>query len=189
MGQASLLAVAVLLVASGRGDFAPAGARIDRAWYVEPTQLLVEWHRVERLAPKGGKPYPNTVWRLVLWTLRGRWEPYRVIGSATTQSPIEEVQLADVTGDGHSDLIAHDVEGNHGSGPYRVVSTRRGVPRTILAGYWTETSWHVRRGVLIVIEPRGGQSMCCPEFRAFLTYRWNGRRLVVAHTRLVRQRY
>ena len=159
---------------------------------MQPGQVLVEWHRVERIAPKGGgERYkaPYTLWRLVLWTRLERWRPLYVIAGVEALSPIDHVRFADLTHDGHPDLLVSDVQGNHGSGPYRIVATHTGRPRTILAGYWTESSWEVSRGVLTINEPRGGQSVCCPEFRAFLTYRWNSRRLVLAHTRVVKQKY
>jgi hypothetical protein len=54
--------------------------------------------------------------------------------------------------------------------------------------HWAEGSWSVRRGVLTIVEPRGGQSVCCPG-RAYISYRWTGTDLVVGRTRLVRQHY
>lgn len=150
----------------------------------------MEWHRVERVAPKGGgEKYaaPYTVWRLVLWTHLGRWRAHDVVAGPTALSPIDDIRFADVTHDGRLDLLVSDVQGNHGSGPYRIVTVRRGLPRTILSGTWSESSWRISHGSLTINEPRGGQSVCCPEFRAFLTFRWNGRRLVLSHTRLVRQ--
>ena len=193
------MTIAALLVASAALGFtsspaaiAPADASVDRAWLIpatrkEPKQLLVEWHRTELVAPKGGKRYPDIVWRLVLLTSQpsGR---YIVIGGDEAPSPVEELRLADVTRDGHLDVLVHDVVGNHWCGPTRVVATIRGRPRTVFVADWCETSWDVRRGLLHVDEPRGGQSVCCPSHRLLSTYRWNGRRLALAKSRLVRAR-
>jgi hypothetical protein len=169
---------------------APPNASVDRAWFIpgtrnEPRQLLVEWHRKELVAPKGGRPFPYIVWRLVLLTGQTSYR-YVVLAGPRVLDPIEEIRLADVTRDGHLDVLIHDDQGNHGCGPTRVVATARGRPRTVFTADWCETSWHVRRGQLHVDEPRGGQSMCCPSHRLLSTYRWNGRRLVVARSRLVR---
>jgi hypothetical protein len=180
-----------VLAGGGQPAVTPHNAHLDRAWYVGRGQVLVEWHRVERVSPKGGgERYkaPYTVWRLVLWTRDKGWHPRYVIAGPTVLSPIDDVRFADLTHDGRRDLLVSDVQGNHGSGPYRVLA---GGPRpaTILAGDWSESSWRVRHGVLTIVEPRGGQSVCCPDFHAYLTYRWNGKRLVLASTRLVRLRY
>jgi hypothetical protein len=186
-----LLAAAVLLTSSAHPQLTPLGAQLDRAWRVSPRQVLVEWHRVERVAPKGGgEKYeaPYMLWRLVLWTRTDRWRPSSIVGGSWAQSPIDEVSFADLTHDGRPELLVSDVQGNHGSGPYRVVLGGLR-PVTILAGEWAESWWRVRDGVLTIVEPRGGRSVCCPEFRAFVRYRWTGRRLVVAGTRLVRQHY
>lgn len=180
---------------------APADARIDSAWYVrrsggEPPQVLVEWHHVEALAPKGGPPYPNVVWRLVLWTPtpnRGyetRWRPRFLIGGPQALQPIYSVGLADLTGDGHPEVLVEDYRGNHGCGPRRIVATIRFRPRAIFDGDWCETDWWVRRGALRIREAQyaPGDSLCCASFERYATYRWNGRRLVVAQSRVVRNR-
>jgi hypothetical protein len=150
--------------------------------------VLVEWHRVERVSPKLGLRGDYTVWRLVLWTKTDRWRPYYVLDDSTALDSIDDVEIADVTGDGDRDVLASDVQGNHGSGPYRVVQAGPH-PDTLLAGDWAESRWFVRRGILTIVEPRGGQSVCCPDWYAYVRYRWTGRTLVVAKTRLVRQHY
>src|SRR5918912_4488600 len=116
-----LLAAAALVGLAPHPQFVPARARVDAAWRLGPTQVLVEWHRVERVSPKPGLVDRYMVWRLVLWTKTGRWRPYYVIDGPTVLDPIEDVRLADVTHDGRRDVLASDVQGNHGSGPYRVV--------------------------------------------------------------------
>jgi hypothetical protein len=189
---ALIVASAVLGFTSSPATIAPLDATVDRAWLIpatrrEPKQLLVEWHRTELVAPKGGKPYPNVVWRLVLLTQRSD-RGYSVVSGAEALNPIEEVRLADVTADRHLDVLVHDVVGNHWCGPTRVVATISGRPRTVFVADWCETSWEVRRGLLHVDEPRGGQSVCCPSHRLLSTYRWNGRRLALAKSRLVRAR-
>jgi hypothetical protein len=184
-----LLAAAVLLAAAPHPQLAPPGAHLDRAWRVGPRQVLVEWHRVEHVAPKGGRGWDGPLWRLVLWTKTDGWHPRNVIAGPNVLDPIEDVRLADVTRDGYPDVLASDVQGNHGVGPYHLVEGGLR-PRTLLAGRWFETRWLVRLGVLTVVTPYGRLfSMCCPEFIAHVTYRWSGTRLVVARTRLIRQHY
>jgi hypothetical protein len=179
----------------------PANARIDSAWYVrrsggEPPQVLVEWHHYEDVAPKGGPPYPNLVWRLVLWTptaLRGyetRWRSRSVVGGPLSLHPIYSVGLADLTGEGHPEVIVEDYRGNHGCGPRRIVATIGFRPRAILDDDWCETDWWVRRGTLRIRQAQyaPGDSLCCATFERYASYRWNGRRLVVAGSRVVRNR-
>src|SRR5947208_14165098 len=103
-GIAGLIAAAIVAVAGGPPQLVPRDAQVDRVWYVGPGQALVEWHRVERVAPQGGRLYPNTVWRLVLWTDRAGWRPYYVIPGASVLSPIDDVRLFDLTGDGRPEL-------------------------------------------------------------------------------------
>jgi hypothetical protein len=179
----------------------PRHARIDSAWYVlprrgRPAQILVEWHRVERVAPKGVF-YRDEAWHLVLWTAssaRGyetSWRPHVVIAGPYALDPIDDVRLADVTGDGRPEVVAADWQGNHACGPRRVVATFGSRPRTILSASWCETFWSVERGALRIEQAsyRAGDSMCCPSFELYATYRWNGRRLVISHRRLVRRHY
>jgi hypothetical protein len=182
-------------------SLAPRDARIDSAWYVRrsrghPAQILVEWHHVEWVAPKF-TPYRDESWHLVLWTptsLRGynvRWRSHVVVAGTFVLDPIDDVRLADLTGDGHPEVIVADWEGNHGCGPRRIVSTSRFRPRAILSWNACETDWVVEHGVLKLRAAayRAGDSMCCATFERFTSYRWNGHRLVVAHTHLVRQRF
>ena len=162
---------------------APPSAAVDRVWRMtDPQQVLVEWHRSERVAPKGGTPYPNVVWRLVLVT---DGKPFSVLTGPTVLNPIDDVQLVDLTRDGRLDVFVHDDEGNHGSGPTRIVATTERRPRVIFNAYWSETYRTFSNGTFYVDEPRGGTSVCCPDFRLLSAYRWNGRRLALVMRRLV----
>jgi hypothetical protein len=176
-------------------DVVPRDGVVDGAWFVPAgttvPQLAVSWHRGRGEA---------RLWNLTLWTPEKarnpgtRWRPQRLI----KRSPIPildwegnaGVRVADVTGDGHRDLLVSLglPNSNHGAtlisvfsgGPtYRRIYGfgfqevdklgRRAYGRLI-----SETQWGAHNGLLWFKEPRGGQSVCCPDY--FLRYelRWNG---------------
>lgn len=173
-------------------DVVPRGGVVDGVWFVPAgstaPQLAVVWHRASR-------------WHLTLWTPKEtrysgtRWRPQRLI----KRSPIpmtdwqgnSGLRLADVTRDGHADLLVSvGIPGtNHGvtlisvfdgSAPYSRIYGfgsaevdklgTRAYGRNIF-----ETYWGARDGMLWFDEPRGGQSLCCPDYRLKYELRWNGR--------------
>jgi hypothetical protein len=175
-------------------DLVPQEGVVDTAWFVPAgggdPQLVVAWHR--------GTSPDDRLWNLTLWVPEGfsgrRWVPHRLI--VASPYPIENwigrsgVQLADVTGDGHADLLVSvgivgsnhaatlisvfaEVEGRvrriYGFGFGQDAFGRRAYGRTI-----TETSWGASKGMLWFNEPRGGQSVCCPDYRLKYTLRWTG---------------
>ena len=176
-------------------DVVPRGGVVDGVWFVPAgstvPQLAVVWHRGRGQA---------RLWNLTLWTPEKvrypgtRWRPQRLI----QRSPIpivdwegnSGVRLADVTGDGHADLLVSvGIPGtNHGVTLISVFSGgptfrriygfgsqevdkrgRRAFGRNIF-----ETRWGAKRGLLWFVEPRGGQSLCCPDYWLRYELRWNG---------------
>jgi hypothetical protein len=175
----------------------PPGAHLYNHWPIrpsgsEPAQMLVMWRARVLAAPQGGKPHPNLLYRLVLWTrtsrasaTQWRWSAYGVLTAGVPeQSHFEQLRLADLTGDGHPEVISHYAEGNHNIGPFKVIATLDGRPRCVLcAANWIETYWHIRDGVLRSesADYTHAQAMCCPPGEFHTTYRWNGSRLAATH--------
>jgi hypothetical protein len=179
-------------------DLVPRDGVIDRAWFVPAgrgdPQLAVAWHR--GTAPAAGRD--DRLWNLTLWVPEGisgrRWVPHRLI--VASPYPIEDwvgrsgVELADVTGDGQADLLVSvGIAGsNHAATLISVFATVDGRVRRIYGfgfdqdGFGrraygrpiTETSWGARNGMLWFDEPRGGKSVCCPDYRLKYRLRWTG---------------
>lgn len=177
------------------GDVVPREGVVDGVWFVPAgttvPQLAVAWHRGR------GR---SSLWNLTLWTPEKarypgtRWRPQRLI----KRSPIpitdwegnSGVRLADVTGDGHADVLVSlgIPDSNHvatvisvfnGGRPYGRIYGFGSEPvdklgRRAYGRHISETEWGARGGLLWFQEPRGGQSVCCPDY--FLRYelRWNG---------------
>jgi hypothetical protein len=188
----------------------PRDGVVDGVWFVAAgttiPQLAVAWRR--------GRG-EGRVWNLTLWTPEKArypgtsWRPQRLI----RRSPIPivdweghaGVRLADVTGDGHHDLLVSlGIPGsNHvatlisvfnGASPYRRIYgfaseavDKRG--RLAQGRHISETQWGARGGLLWFQEPRGGKSVCCPDY--FLRYklRWNGHGWDRVSERRIRPRY
>jgi hypothetical protein len=191
-------------------DVVPRDGAVDGVWFVPAgttvPQLAVAWHRGRGEA---------RLWNLTLWTPEKarnpgtRWRPQRLI----TRSPIPildwegnaGVRLADVTGDRHDDLlVALGIPGsNHvatlvsvfsGAPPYHRIYgfgyqevDKRG--RQAFGRLISETEWGARDGLLWFKEPRGGRSVCCPDY--FLRYelRWNGHGWDRVSERRIRRAY
>lgn len=176
---------------------------IDGAWSV-PTgrtvpQLALAWHRGLVRGTRSGFD-DSRLWHLTLWSPESKrgvgtlWVPHRLI----VASPYaiadwignSGVRVADVTGDGHDDLLVSvGIEGSHhGATLISVFATfGRDVRRIYGRGSVedkfggraygrniTETSWGARNGMLWFDEPRGGQSVCCPDYRLKYSLRWTG---------------
>jgi hypothetical protein len=185
------LACAFLVLAGCGGGrrIVPRDAHLERTWKLTGGQVLVEWRGTELVAPKGGKPYPNVLRHLVLWT--GDM-PFTVYAQSGPWGRVDDIRIADVTGDGRPDVLVHDEWGNHGTGPFTITATVDGRPRRILyEDRWVETSWHVAGGRLHVdrADYKARDSMCCPSGVLHLTYRWTGSRLVVARRARAAYRY
>lgn len=198
----------------------PRGGTLDHVWFVPAgggsPQLVVAWQRPpgpgsRRWGMEGGRH-----WQLTLWNPqrvdRGsvRWVPHVLV--AASPFPIADwvgrsgVRLADVTGDGHDDLLVSvGCTGcNHGTTVISVIATFGAHVRRIYgAGRWTdekdpgtlrgrtiaETTWGARNGRLWFDEPRGGTSVCCPAFRLHYELQWTGGGWRREHVHRVRQHY
>ena len=191
-------------------DVVPRDGVVDGVWFVPAgstvPQLAVVWHRARGEASS---------WNLTLWTPEKArnpgtsWHPQRLIKSAPI--PIVDwegnagVRLADVTRDGHDDLLVSvGIPGtNHGvtlisvfdgSAPYgRIYGFgsaevdklgTRAYGRNIF-----ETYWGARDSMLWFDEPRGGQSLCCPDYRLKYELHWNGHGWDRVSERRIRMHY
>lgn len=176
-------------------DVVPRDGVVDGVWFVPAgttvPQLAVAWHR--------GRG-EGRLWNLTLWTPEKardpgtRWRPQRLI----KRSPIpildwegnSGVRLADVTGDRHDDLLVSlGIPGsNHGAtlvsvfsgaSPYHRIYGFASEPvdklgRRAFGRHISETQWGARKGLLWFLEPRGGQSVCCPDYYLKYELRWSG---------------
>ena len=171
----------------------PRTAALDGVWAIEasgsePPQVLVEWHRTELVAPKGAT-FADEHWSVYLWTRVARrpygswrWTSFPVLARSDSFNRVESIIVADITHDGHADVLLHDDQGNHGTGPFRIVATLDGSPRVLLAeSQWFETSWSVVGGDVRVdqADMTNARSLCCPTGMFHITYSWTGNRLVV----------
>jgi hypothetical protein len=145
----------------------PPNGRIEAVWYVPAgrgaPQITVAWHRGERHV-------------LTLWTrVRGdRWGRKTLIRS--TRNPLvgRTVRLADVTGDGHADLLVTVLCAgcNHSTADASVYATVGRKTRRLYHRHIAETAWGAKDGLVWFDTPRGGTAVCCPEYRLQTFMRW-----------------
>jgi hypothetical protein len=194
-------------------DLVPTAGRLNHVWYVAPgtkrPQVVVGWQHQfgRRIAGFDSRRYVLTVWspdRPRLGTVR--WKPTTLVPVSPFPFDRSSIRLADVTGDGHDDLLTTIVCSgcNHGAAVVSVfahvgTTMRRiygrgtfdwgkGAPHASLSGrIIAETSWGARRGLLWFDEPRGGTSVCCPDYRLLTFLRWTGRGWRTVSRRLIRQ--
>jgi hypothetical protein len=180
----------------------PQRARVRQVWFIHggsrPEQILVEW--IRNASPAiFAQDIPDSIpWGLTLWTPSRRKDAddqVRWIGVALPLlkvSPAVEnlrVVTADVTGDGHPDVLVEQYpHTNHGCGPHEVVATMP--DRTSWRIFHTslcETTLRGVRGLLALDLPdyRNGDSVCCPSRIDKVRFRWTGSRYVVATDRVV----
>jgi hypothetical protein len=187
----------------------PRGGTVDGVWFVPAgltrPQIAIVWHlRAPRAAwAWGGR------WYLTLWSPEGktrydavRWIPHQLIRSSPWPM---ELRIADVTHDGHADLLVsvvvtganHVLEvvsvfatfGRHVRRIYGRGEQQDQLGHRVYGRSITESAWGARRGLLWFDEPRGGQAVCCPDYRLKYTLRWTSRGWRTASRRLVRIRY
>ena len=93
-------------------DLVPASARIHHVWYVPAgrtvPEVVVGWSRRGRHVPSAlsDERYSLTLWhpdRLTAWT--ARWTPHALLRGSPFPFGVTSVRTADVTGDGHLDLL------------------------------------------------------------------------------------
>ena len=181
-------------------DLVPAGGRIDAVWYVPGgrthPQVAVSWHLRSRQAVAGWPDQRRYV--LTLWNAErvtpgsAHWVPHNLIRRSPYPLVSRAVRLADVTGDGHDDLLVtvECSECNHAVAAASIYATfGRNVRRiygagTLYAGkesspdavvrgrVITETAWGAEHGIVWFDEPRGGAAVCCPAYRLQTFMRW-----------------
>jgi hypothetical protein len=123
------------------------------------------------------------------------WVPHTLIRSSPYPLLGRSVRLADVTGDGHDDLLVTVVCGdcNHatavasvyaafghsvrriygGSGVIRVAKGP-GPDATVHGRLMSETAWGARHDLLWFDQPSGDESVCCAPYRLQTFLRWDG---------------
>jgi hypothetical protein len=170
----------------------PPGSRVEQVWFARSRkrhrQLLVEWTERHRHFLHGHM-YPEPFrWGLVLWTEKSavRWQAANIpiVRWAPPASNMLRIEFADVTGDGHPDLLfEQDPITNHGCGPHQVFATSaRGLTTRVFSSYLCETILRGEDGLLALDMPYHlrNEPVCCPSFYEHLRLRWNGRRYVTA---------
>jgi hypothetical protein len=204
-------------------DLVPPQGRLDYVWYVAAgatvPQVVVAW-RFQDLRPVIGwsdsRRYVLTLWSPEDVTPgSARWVPHTLIRASPFPLVGRAVRLADVTGDGHDDLLVTVMcsDCNHGAAVASIYADVRGKVSRIYGHSYLgvakgpghdarvhgrliiETAWGARHGLIWFEEPRGGSSVCCPAFRlqTFLCWTTHGWRTVArrraspAHDPLVRQ--
>ena len=121
-----------------------------------------------------------------------RWVPHTLIRASPFPLSGRSIRLADVTGDGHDDLLVTVAcsDCNHGAAAvsiyasfgrevrriygrgYLGVAKGRGADAFVQGRLISETFWGARDGLVWFDEPRGGSSVCCPAFRLQTYLRW-----------------
>lgn len=136
--------------------------------------------------------------QVIGWQDTRRWR--LTLGGRTVLIPASpfpfsrrSVRFADVTGDGHADLLVTVLcsDCNHATAALAVfTSTGRriygfgflGVAKGgrydpgVRGKVVDETAWGARRGLVWIDEPGGGVAVCCPAYRLQTFLRWTGRR-------------
>lgn len=190
------------LSGSSRSDsrLVPAGGKIEHVWRVPAgtgvAEVVVGWSRRGCRLFKGnpvGRCYALTVWRHGGHTTLFSHSPFPFQPTS--------VRTADVTGDGHRDLLV-TIECNvcnHAAATAAVFADQNGRMRLIYGSRlyeWSpgigtpgrsivETAWGARRGLVWFDEPHYGpqSSMCCPDYRVRTFLRWDGTRWMTVATR------
>jgi hypothetical protein len=185
-------------------DLVPRAGRLDHVWFVPRgrtvPQVVVAWHfhgRTIRAWPDTRR-YVVTLWNPERVTpATARWVPHTLIHASPFPLSGRSVRLADVTGDGHADLLVTIFCStcNHSAAVVAVYASFGTRVRRIYGGNGylgvakgtrpdagvrgrsiTETWWGARNGLLWFDEPRGGTSVCCPAFRLQTFMRWQAGR-------------
>lgn len=87
------------------------------------------------------------------------------------------VELGDLTGDGHEDVLSLESLGGSGAcGVWRVIATQEGITSEIYGQQTCDTQVEIDAGTLVVTESvyAPGDSHCCPSKYRTTTLRWNG---------------
>jgi hypothetical protein len=171
-------------------DLVPHAGRLDHVWYVPAgrgvPEVVVGWSYRGRHVPStlSDTRYALTVWHPDHLTPgSARWNPQTLFAGSPFPFAGTSVRTADVTGDGHRDLLVTVLCNgcNHATASASVYADARGAIRRIYGeGFLdgskgehvgvhgrviSETAWGAWHGLVWFDEPRGGTAVCCPAFR------------------------
>ncbi len=202
-------------------DLVPPAGRIDHVWYVPAgrtvPEVVVGWSYRSRHVPSTltDERYALTVWHPDQVTAgSARWTPHTLFRGSPFPFRSTSVRTADVTGDGHPDLLVTIMcDGcNHATASASIFADRgekvvhiygkgfldgsKGEHVGVRGRVISETAWGASRGRVWFDEPRGGSSVCCPAYRLQSFLRWQGgswravmtRKLLPDRDRLLGQR-
>jgi hypothetical protein len=181
----------------------PGDGKLDHVWYVPRgrtvPEIVVAWSFRGR--PIVGWPerrrYAVTLWHPERITpVSAVWIPHTLIRESPFPLTGRSIRLADVTGDGHDDLLVtvYCTDCNHGAAVAAIYATfGRSVRRIYGHGSMgvakgpghdavvhgrpvTETWWGARRGLVWFDTGwyERTDSVCCPRFRLQTFYQWTG---------------
>jgi hypothetical protein len=180
-------------------DLVPAAGRVDAVWYVAAgrtrPQVAVAWHFLDRRLVLGwddARRYVLTLWNPEKQTSgSARWQPHTLIRASPFALVGRSVRLADVTGDGHDDLLVTVMcDGcNHATAVVSIYATfgarvrriygtgvlgvAKGKGRQVVVHgrVISETAWGARHGLVWFDQPEG-TAVCCPTYRVQTFIRW-----------------
>jgi hypothetical protein len=192
-------------------DLVPHAGRLDHVWYVPAgrtvPEVVVGWSYRGRhvTSTLSDVRYALTVWHPDHVTPgSARWNPHTLFAGSPFPFGGTSVRTADVTGDGHRDLLVTVMCNgcNHGVAAASVYADAHGAVRQIYGDGFldgskgehvgvqgrviTETAWGAWRGLVWFDEPRGGTAVCCPAFRVQTFLRWRNGRWHTVLTRKLR---
>lgn len=178
----------------------PRGARLRQIWVLHggrrPDDMLIEWVRSTTVSLYG-EAFRDTVrWGLTLWTQTPRsrgyqapWKGFAVpLLTLAPGAPGLRVAVADVTSDGHPDVLVEQYpHTNHGCGPHQAVARLARGTWQLFRASLCETTLRGVEGLLALDLPlyEPGDSVCCPSKVEKRRLRWNGHRYVIASSRIV----
>jgi hypothetical protein len=180
-------------------DLVPARGRVDAVWYVPAGRTLPEvvvgWSYRGPHAPSltSDRLFALTAWHPDQLTAgSARWTPHTLFRDSPFPFDSSSVRTADVTGDGHQDLLVtiRCNVCNHGTAAASIFADRGDTVRRVYGNGFldgsksehvgvrgrviTETAWGATSGLVWFDEPRGGSSVCCPDHRLQTFLRWQG---------------
>jgi hypothetical protein len=190
------------------GDLVPRGSRITHVWFVPGgstvPEVVVAWsyHGRHVASAPSDERYALTVWHPKRMSPgEARWRPKTLFRGSPFALSWRSVRTADVTGDRHRDLlITVECDGcNHAVAAVSVYAdAREGIRRIYGVGFLdgtkeehvgvrgrviAETAWGAWHGLVWFDEPRGGESVCCPDYRLQTFLKWNRGRWQTVKTR------